>query len=384
MTGAAAKQQFDGGPCRWSPEQDQALGLVRDWLSNRNRPQVFRLFGYAGTGKTELTREIGGNLPSTRFAAFTGKAAHVMRMRGCEPCSTIHKLIYQAHFDKARDRWVHTRKPRDALANVKLIVVDEASMINERLATDLLSFGIPLLTLCDPAQLPPVNGQGYFITAPPDVMLTEIHRQARDNPILQLADVIRRGGRLPHLGYRADGLRIAAEAEAVAFDTVLVGRNTTRHDLNRQLRIENGFATRFNAWKTNVQAGETVVCLRNDYAVNEPVFNGSTWTVTTVEYDLSKDRKELPTARMTIRDPCDGTSRVRVPLDCFGSNERPRRHDLQWFDFGYCLTVHKAQGSEWNEVLVINEAEVFGENARQWLYTAITRAKNRLTIINPD
>jgi exodeoxyribonuclease-5 len=200
----------------WSPQQDRALALVRDWLRARDRP-VFRLFGYAGTGKTELAREIGANAAGTTFAAFTGKAAHVMRQGGCAPCSTIHRLIYDARYDEQRRRYRYQLKSKAALSDIKLIIVDECSMVNDVLAKDLLSFGIPVLPIGDPAQLPPVKGASYFMAGAPDVMLTEIHRQALENPILRLANQIRAGGRLPPAGYRAgDALRISQDAEPLA------------------------------------------------------------------------------------------------------------------------------------------------------------------------
>jgi exodeoxyribonuclease-5 len=89
----------------WSPVQDAALVAVRDWLRQCAREDylmreeferpVFRLFGYAGTGKTTLARYFAENVDGeVAFAAFTGQAAHVMRNMGCENASTIHQLIY--------------------------------------------------------------------------------------------------------------------------------------------------------------------------------------------------------------------------------------------------------------------------------------------------
>ena len=69
-------------------------------------------------------------------------------------------------------------------------------MVDEELGRDLLSFGKPVLVLGDPAQLPPVKGGGFFTEAEPDIMLTEVHRQAADNPIIRMSMVVREGGRL--------------------------------------------------------------------------------------------------------------------------------------------------------------------------------------------
>jgi exodeoxyribonuclease-5 len=146
----------------WSPQQEAALKAVREWLRSRDT-QIFRLFGYAGTGKTELAREIGKSARNPRFCAFTGKAAHVLQQRGCTPVSTIHSLIYHASYDPQRKGWDYTLRQWHELADVGLIIVDEASMVPPYLAIDLFSFGKPILTLADPAQLPPVDGHSTSI-----------------------------------------------------------------------------------------------------------------------------------------------------------------------------------------------------------------------------
>ena len=126
------------------------------------------------------------------FAAFTGKAALVMRSKGCERASTIHSLIYKTRESGEEmpsfDLW------DDAPASkASLIVIDECSMVDAELGRDLMSFGVPLLVLGDPAQLPPIQGGGFFTDAEPDAMLTEVHRQAEDNPIIRLSMDIRDG-----------------------------------------------------------------------------------------------------------------------------------------------------------------------------------------------
>ncbi|MCX7899260.1 MAG: AAA family ATPase, partial [Methylocystis sp.] len=181
---------------QWTPEQDQALGAVARWLETPRGPQIFRLFGYAGTGKSTLARHLAEHVDGdVAFAAFTGKAALVMRSKGCKDARTIHSLIYRATDSETEEPSFVLNDESDA-AHAQLIVIDECSMVDEELGRDLLSFGKKVLVLGDPAQLPPVKGGGFFTKAEPDVMLTEVHRQAADNPIIRLSMTIREGGAL--------------------------------------------------------------------------------------------------------------------------------------------------------------------------------------------
>ena len=188
--------------------------------------------------------------PRTRgkvaFAAFTGKAALVMRGKGCDGASTIHSLIYRARESGEEmpsfDLWDEA-----PASKAKLIVIDECSMVDEELGRDLKSFGVPLLVLGDPAQLPPISGGGFFTDAEPDVMLTEVHRQAKDNPIIRLSMDVREGKRLSPGDSRRDtgGARDDLDPERViGADQVLVGRNNTRRAYNGRMRERRGFAER--------------------------------------------------------------------------------------------------------------------------------------------
>ena len=145
----------------WSREQAAAIDKVGRWLK-AGEPQVFRLFGYAGVGKTTLARHVAeGAHGETAFAAFTGKAAMVMRANGCAGATTIHALIYRAS-EGAEGAPTFTLNEGGLGSRASLIVIDECSMVDAELARDLLSFGKPILVLGDPFQLPPVKGGGYF------------------------------------------------------------------------------------------------------------------------------------------------------------------------------------------------------------------------------
>ena len=243
----------------FTPHQDAALTAVADWLKARpgqgGTPQTFRLFGFAGTGKTTLARHIAEGVDGkVLFAAFTGKAALVMRSKGCDRASTIHSLIYKARESGEEipsfDLW------DDAPASkASLIVIDECSMVDAELGRDLISFGVPLLVLGDPAQLPPIQGGGYFTDAEPDAMLTEVHRQAADNPIVRLSMDIREGRRLEPGTYGETEVvskQSLDPSRVLDADQVLVGRNTTRRAYNGRMRQRRGFEGEMQSGRAHV------------------------------------------------------------------------------------------------------------------------------------
>jgi exodeoxyribonuclease-5 len=365
----------------FTPHQDIALKAVADWLkakpAMRGVPQTFRLFGYAGTGKTTLARHISEHVDGkVVFAAFTGKAAQVMRSKGCVAASTIHSLIY-------RPRETGEEMPSfdlwdDAPASkARLIVIDECSMVDAELGRDLLSFGVPVLVLGDPAQLPPIQGGGFFTDAEPDAMLTEVHRQAQDDPIVRLSMEVRAGETLEPGVYGETRVveRQYLDRDRVAqADQVLVGRNATRRAYNARMRERRGFIGDLPV------AGDKLVCLRNNK--RKGLFNGALWSV-----------KERPSTRRDILkmriEPDDGIGsralKVSVRPECFtGAIDQvpwELRKRFEEFDYGYVLTVHKAQGSQWDDVVLFDESFAFQDSRARWLYTGITRAAKRLTVV---
>jgi len=360
----------------WSPEQTRALDAVGRWL-RKGEPQLFRLFGFAGVGKTTLAKHIAeGARGEALFAAFTGKAALVLRSKGCAGATTIHSLIYRA--DEGKEGIPNfLLNPDGAASRAGLIVIDECSMVDEELGRDLLSFGKPILVLGDPAQLPPVKGGGYFTEAEPDVMLTEIHRQAEDNPIIRLAETVRAGGEIPYGEYGDARVIRRAELEApmvLAADQVLVGMNRTRRLYNQRIRALLG--------KTEPMpvVGDKLVCLRNDRT--KGLINGGIWRVEA----LGGMKKDF--VRMTVRsedEPSRAVVKVAVHKAFFEGTEGElawmTRKDSDEFDYGYALTVHKAQGSQWDDVMLFDESGAFREHRSRWLYTGVTRAARRLTIV---
>ncbi|TIX13650.1 MAG: ATP-binding protein, partial [Mesorhizobium sp.] len=228
----------------FSPQQDEALKAVARWLKE-GRPQIFRLFGYAGTGKTTLARYFAEHVDGqVQFAAFTGKAAQVLRSKGAVNARTIHSLIYRPKGEESVSDEVTGKTSisptfslnrQSPIARAKLVVIDECSMVDEQLGRDLMSFGTPILVLGDPAQLPPISGGGFFTEHEPDVLLTEIHRQARDNPIIRLALDVREGREFMRGDYgsaQVIGKEDVNQELVLKADQVLVGTNRTRRRYN--------------------------------------------------------------------------------------------------------------------------------------------------------
>lgn len=360
----------------WTPQQETALKSVAAWLKSGG-PQLFRLFGYAGTGKTTLAKKIAEDTDGdVAFAAFTGKAALVMRSKGCAEARTIHSLIYRAQ-ETETDEPSFVLNEDSAVTKSSLVIIDECSMVDADLGRDLLSFGKPVLVLGDPAQLPPVKGGGFFTEGAPDVMLTEVHRQAVDNPIIKMSMLVREGGRLALGAYgesQVIGRRDIDSGAVTAADQLLVGLNRTRRSYNKRMRELFGFADDLPA------PGDRLVCLRNDR--QKGLLNGGIWLVKST---AKTRKKKLALNVVPEDDPARKPLRIGVQPEFFQGLEdslSPKvRRESDEFDYGYALTVHKAQGSQWNNVVLFDESFAFREHSGRWLYTGITRAAERLTIV---
>lgn len=368
----------------WSPQQDAAIAAVREWLADKSGKQVFRLFGYAGTGKTTLAKELAQSVRGTvLYATFTGKASLVLRKKGCEDASTIHSLIYKVDVNERTGEATFQLNNESDLADAALLIVDEVSMVGEELARDLLSFRRKILVLGDPAQLPPVKDEGFFINSAPDIMLTEVHRQARDNPIIRMSMEIREGGILQRGSYgesRVIGCSDVSQDElrdlVLGADQLLCGLNRARTAYNRRIRALKGLVGQGETWHPT--AGDRLICLKNKR--DKQLFNGGMWTANSVG-DKFRCFGIEATSLDEERDPLT----LEVAEEFFNGTE----HSIDWrerrkydeFTFGWAITCHKSQGSQWDNVIVFDESGAFREARSNWLYTAVTRAAERVTVI---
>lgn len=367
---------------QFSPKQEQALKAVADWFASKGKP-IFRVFGYAGTGKTTLARHFAETIKGkVQYAAYTGKAAMVMRKNGCEGASTIHSMIYKVDQDEDTGITKFKKKPKFELQDIKLFVIDECSMVDDEIGRDLLSFGIPILVLGDQAQLPPVKGGGYFTNDAPDVMLTEIHRQAAENPIIRIATDVREGRKVNIGEYGAVSVIGKADVTTelvMSASQVLVGTNRSRGNYNRRLRELHGRTSPLPV------PGDQLVALRNCSELG--IFNGGLWSVLEMKNRRKGHAVDHCVHMHVFSLDFEGAAPVEVRVreeffngDAKGIDWRELR-GTQQFDYGYALTVHKAQGSQWDDVCLFDESAAFGADRARWLYTGITRASETLTMV---
>jgi len=363
----------------WNSQQEQALRDVDRWFyTESKRKPIYRVFGYAGTGKSTLARHFASNIDGeVCYAAYTGKAADVMRKAGCHGAKTIHSLIYKAEEDeKGRLHFKLNRKSE--LKDAALLIIDECSMVDQKIGNHLLSFGVPILVLGDPAQLPPPNGAGFFTEAKPDNMLTEIHRQAGDNPIIELSKRIREGESLDVGTYgETRVVRKITKQDFLEADQVLVGRNATRMSKNYQMRRMLGHGDGLMP-----VIGDKLICLKNDSELG--IYNGMMFRVDGINQQLSGAKSKF--MHMTLDG--DGYRHAiitKTPKAFFTGEKIPPGSPLlkqgQQFDYGYAITVHKSQGSQWDNVLIYDESWCFREEWKRWLYTAVTRAAEKFTLV---
>ncbi len=373
-------------------DQEKAKDRIAEWFFN-TEDQIFTLSGYAGTGKTFLIDYVARETLRLKageevvFVSPTGKAAANLVKNGTV-AGTVHSLIYMRDgedFDVDENgeviplRELKFIKREKIDERIRLIVVDEASMVNETVLYDLLSFRVKCLFCGDGAQLPPVNGSCALLNAP-DYTLTEIVRQAADNPIIQVATMARQGKRIPYGNY-GDAVCVvgrnalsAAERKRIFLkaDQILCGRNRTRKALNEEIRGYMGIPQ--GAFLP--VEGEKLICTLNDWEkpldAEEKFFlvNGIIGVATEIEPSFDDLASMIFTADFM-------TEGIRVPFDTgiFERGEYSHTYGERAitlsdgtvvdesnfellrklravadepvcrFEFAYAVTCHKAQGS---------------------------------------
>ncbi len=350
----------------FSNDQEAALTTIEAWRNRRDKPYL-TLGGYAGTGKSTITAYLAGNWASTAVVALCGKAANVLRQKGVADAKTIHSLVY-VPFEDAQGK-VRYRK-RTRLDGIQSIIVDEGSMVDHLIWEDLLSFGVPILVVGDHGQLEPI-GTNPELMKNPEIKLERIHRQAEGNPILRLATAFREGRQVPYWSDKAGRLNIVHRSEFRRLVQpgvqVICGYNKTRHMVNGRIRELSGVKEPLPV------PGDRLLCLRNckDFSI----FNGQLFTCTGVAGRRNKRFIDIDTV-----DEEGGKATIPCLAEQFGKDLLAdyKGKGVALMDYGFCLTGHKSQGSEFNDVLAIEE--IAGAwNPQRWRYTVATRARERLT-----
>lgn len=387
----------------------QEQGLKEILARYHNKEKYTTIAGFAGTGKSTLTsfaiQALGVDLRDVAYAAYTGKAAEVLRKKGNPGACTIHQLLYD-HRPAENGGFIRMRKPS---IDAKIVVIDEVSMVPQTMIDLLLSHPVYVIFLGDPFQLPPVGKDaGNELLAHPHVFLDEIMRQAAESEIIRLSMDIRNNKKISFS--KGSEVIVMPQRELTTgcldwADQVLVATNATRRSINDQMRAMGGF-------EGNPKDGEKMICLRNYWDIinnNEnPLVNGSIGiiknpveSITRLPNFVRNDEQEIEVIKTNfLPDNLDeeiydvtidkkflyeGTSCLNWYASCqLNKSDRYKALVPQEFDFAYAITVHKSQGSEWDKVLVIEERFPFEriEHAR-WLYTAVTRASSRLVLTRP-
>ena len=384
-----------------SSDQREVLREIWRWFVGRKSP--FLTFGgYAGTGKTTLTAFFRNALKErfpeleVAFCSYTGKAARVLehtlsKHSAAYPedtSGTIHSLIYEPETNR-RGRVVAWRKRERLKAD--LIIVDEASMVDAEIWADLRSFNIPILAVGDHGQLPPIRGD-FNLMRNPGLRLERIHRQAEGNPIIKLSERVRRGGEIPFgdFGSVKKLARAAEDTGEIVADIlssysddllVLVGYNSSRISLNNTVRrIKHRVSSQ-------PQVGDRIICLRNNR--RQGICNGMRGEVSAIHSWSNKMGQDF-WYKMEAKMDSGVLYNGKVLKAQFNTEKTvqsvPGLHDKKMgdlFDFGYVLTVHKAQGSQAKKVLLFEERfkQMDDKAWHRWLYTAVTRAEEELIII---
>ncbi len=358
-----------------APQQEQAFDKIMAWMKDPNSKR-FVLSGYAGTGKTTLARHIEENLShAVMFVAYTGKAVNVLREKGVANSSTIHSHIYKPSKDiDGRIKFV--LKNPDEIAQYKLIIADEYSMISQDIVDDLESLSKKILYLGDPFQLPPVKGNNIF---KPDFTLTDVHRQALDSNIIRIATDLRNGIEPKYCEHDDFVFRRKRDVPWDVFlsvDQILCGRHVVRHDWNSKVRGYLGYTSPLP------MVGEKLICKKNNKMLG--IFNGM-MAKCTKDMNVPKDLTEPDWDTLHV-EGLPPIYKVWNGMFLRFDEERYRvkeKADLNLFDFGHVITVHSSQGSEWSEILVDNDPiGRMNIDRWRWLYTAITRCKKKCWLVN--
>jgi exodeoxyribonuclease-5 len=209
-------------------------------------------------------------------------------------------------------------------------------------------------------------GDDVHVMADPMFKLETIHRHSGE--IAHFAEHLRKGKAPRKFHGGGERVRLVdpgdlADDLLAGVDQVICAFNRTRVAMNRRVR-------RLLGRRAPLEKGDRIICLRNDRRAE--LFNGMQGVVA----------KVLAKRALLSFVADDGAAYQDVRYDPAAFNQEKPAFEFgpgtpHPFDYGYCVTCHKGQGSEWKEILVLEERCDRWDPAR-WAYTAATRAKKRL------
>lgn len=369
-------------------DQIKIHDYVMDWFkSSRGRYRLLTFGGYAGTGKTYTLGKICKTLSQEQsgtkigFLTFTGKASTVLLskikpfMRDTDYCGTIHSVVYVMLGEIEKNgRKIPVYGKRATKPDLDLIIIDEASMVSQKIFDDIFEYNIPILAVGDHGQLPPVK-ETFNLMENPDMKLEKIIRQAEGNPIIHMARLAREEGKIEYGDYgqgciKTRNIEVLHQHQYDSLESMMLcALNQTRNKMNAFARGKLGIASIIPI------NGEPVICLLNNRS--EMIFNGNIGTLKSFEII------DEATANICV-DLIDREFNGFVDIEQFGKKylDKKDAYDLNYFDWAYCITVWKSQGSEWKNILLMEEyiPSMDDDIRRKFLYTACTRAREKLVI----
>lgn len=386
-------------------KQEQAVKIIIDRYKKGERYAV--LAGYAGTGKSTSVKFIVEYLLNTGslryedigYACFCGKAVQVLINKGHKNAVTLHKLLYEAK-PLPSGKFYFGKKTE---LEYKIVIVDEASMVPQEMVDELFSHDIFIIFVGDPGQLPSIKN-GNDLLEHPHAFLDEVMRQALDSGIIRLSMMIREGQKID--GFKSNDAIVIPKSELVTGhllwgDQILCATNQTRTNINSQIRELKGYTL-------PIEQGEKLICLRNYWNTisdcGNSLTNGCIGTINNMYPTFQSYPKYLYSKGIVdaiggtfITDTEDDFGNLTFDKNCIltgvptvdgkSSYKINRAHKYKGtipleFTYAYCITTWKAQGSEWDKVLTIEENFPYPkEEHKQFLYTAVTRASKQAILV---
>jgi ATP-dependent exoDNAse (exonuclease V) alpha subunit len=403
-----------------SEDQEKVYNTIAKWLAEggivhpkQKKANLLTMAGYGGTGKTTVISMLAKEFSKSirfGFCALSGKAASVLRNKltaqgvSFSPetnyCGTIHGMIYMPIENENGEVLFWDRNPA---IPYDVIVVDEASMVSEDLYNDLATYGVDILAVGDHGQLPPIEGK-FSLMADPILRLEKIHRQAENNPIINLSMQVRKEGKIPSNYKENANVKIVKKSVYKDFiqefftkhkepydilDTaILCYKNATRVGLNNLAR-----QTLFGKNITEPLTNDVLICLKNSKNRKHPLYNGyrgyfSSGVSSSGHYYKSKIIFPVENINVKLNNICKYQFNRAKTFNSFSEFEEFKYEPQTWsdmtlFDYGYSLSVHKSQGSQFGTVVLFNERPylIDDDTYKRWVYTGISRSSENLVLI---